>query len=579
MLAMMAFPGTTHTTRRDVMLVAAITLAVFAPTLANGWVEFDDLFNFGENPHYRGLGWRNVVWMFTTAWGGHWTPLSWLTLGLDYCIWGMNPLGYHLTSLLWHAANAALVLMLAQRLLHHVWPTAGLNALRLGAVGAALFFAVHPLRVESVAWVSERRDLVSGFFYLVTVLAWLTMVEREGVARRRWYAASLAAYGLALLSKAIVISLPAVLAVLAVYPLRRLTPANWRAPEGRRVLLELVPFAMLAALVTAATVASFQSRLGSLADYPPAARLAMAGYGLVFYIRKSLAPADLSPVYELPWVVSALDPAFLVPTLIALVGLVATILLRRRWPAGLAVALAYVFTLAPVSGLVHAGPQLVADRYSYLSTLGLALLLGGAVVALVMAGAVGDLRPSLVRLLLGVVGVWSVALAGLTVNQIGIWHDDRTLWEHALAIDPRCGHCNKGLARYHETSGDAEARFRRLLGSNQDDVDARTRLGAVLVQQRRFPEAEAELRHALRQAPDSSDALTYLGLTLLESGRAADAIPVFERAIGLAPTAALPRFGVGRALQASGRDREVQPHLEALQRLEPGLAERLKRRW
>jgi len=133
----------------------------------------DDLVYFGENPYYRGLGWPHIRWMFTEAWGGHWTPLAWLTLGLDYVVWGMNPFGYHLTSLLWHAASAALVFVVAERLLRRVWPDAGAGVLRLGAVTAALFFALHPLRVESVAWITERRDVVSGFFYLATVLAWL----------------------------------------------------------------------------------------------------------------------------------------------------------------------------------------------------------------------------------------------------------------------------------------------------------------------------------------------------------------------------------------------------------------------
>src|SRR5688572_18465199 len=172
-------PALAATLRRDACLVALLTLAVFSPTLGNDWVEWDDLFNFGENPHYRGLAWKNVTWMFTVAWGGHWTPIAWLTLGLDYVLWGMNPLGYHLQSLLWHAATAALFLVVASHLLQRAWPAATPGMLRVGAGVAALFFALHPLRVESVAWITERRDLVSGFFYLLTVGCWLVMVQRE----------------------------------------------------------------------------------------------------------------------------------------------------------------------------------------------------------------------------------------------------------------------------------------------------------------------------------------------------------------------------------------------------------------
>ena len=567
------------TTRRDAALVAVLTLAVFSPALGNDWVEWDDLFNFGDNPYYRGLGWPQIAWMFTVAWGGHWTPIAWLTLGLDYVVWGMNPLGYHLQSLLWHAANAALVLVVAARLLRQAWPAAADGTLRLGAGTAALFFALHPLRVESVAWITERRDLVSGFFYLLTVLCWLVMLERAGEARRRWYWATLGAYALALLSKSIVISLPLVLLVLDVYPLRRLTAANWRAPEGRRVLLEKAPFLALALALTVLTAVSFRSRLSPLDHYGPLARIGMAAYSLVFYVWKTVVPADLSPVYELPWRVSILDPAFLTSTLLALAALAALIAARRWWPAGLAVAAVYSLALAPVSGLAHAGPQLVADRYSYLATLGLALLIGGSLMAVMARDAAGELRPALARLVVGAVGAWIVILGALTVSQVLVWHDDRSLWEHALAIDPDCGHCNKAFARYHATSGDAEARFRRLLADNPRDTDVRTHLGALLVQQRRFAEAETELRAVLRESPDAADTLTFLGLALFESGRPAEAVPVFEHAIAKAPDAALPRFGLGRSLQVLGRDADVQPHLVSLERVEPRLAERLKRRW
>jgi hypothetical protein len=517
--------------------------------------------------------------MFTVAWGGHWTPIAWLTLGLDHVVWGMNPLGYHLQSLLWHAANAALVYLVARYLLRHAWPAATAGTLRLGAGTAALFFALHPLRVESVAWITERRDLVSGFFYLLTVLCYLVMLERAGGARRLWYGAALAAYVLALLSKSIVISLPLVLLVLDVYPLGRLTAATWRSPEGRRVLLEKAPFLAAALVLTVLTAVSFRSRLSPLDHYGPGARLGMAAYSLMFYVWKTVVPADLSPVYELPWRVSLLDATFLTATIVVVLGLIGLLAARRWWPAGLAVGLVYALGLAPVSGLAHAGPQLVADRYSYLATLGLALLLGGALMAVMRREAAGELRPGLARLVVGTMGAWLVILSMLTVAQVMVWHDDRTLWEHALAIDPECGHCNKAFARYHATSGDAEARLRRMLAADPRDTDARIRVGALLVQQRRFDEAETELRTVLKEAPDSAEALTFLGLALFESGRPAEAVPVLERSISLAPDAALPRFGLGRALQLLGRDKDAEAHMVALERVEPRLAERLKRRW
>jgi len=201
--------------------IAAITVAVFAPALWYGFVLWDDDRNLLANPHYRGLGWAQLRWAFTSAVMGHWIPVTWVTFGLDHALWGMDAFGYHLTNVLLHAANAVLCYLLALRLLGRALPAASPGAIALGGGAAALFFAVHPLRVESVAWITERRDVLSAFFCLLTVLAYLRMCEAEGRARRRWLVASLVAYTLGLLSKSLIMSLPFVLLVIDVYPLRR----------------------------------------------------------------------------------------------------------------------------------------------------------------------------------------------------------------------------------------------------------------------------------------------------------------------------------------------------------------------
>src|SRR5206468_721385 len=212
--------------------IALVVIACFLPTLRNDFVLWDDDLNFTDNPSYRGLSWRQLHWMFTTVHGGHYQPLSWVTLGLDYTLWGMNPTGYHLTSLLLHAVNAVLFYHVVVVLLRRAAVTASAGAAAVGA----LFFAIHPLRVESVAWASERRDVLSGLFYLATVLAYVRMAaaERTGGARR-WYLVSLACFVLSLLSKAWGMTLPIVLVLLDVYPLRR-------PPR----LLEKAPYAVLA---------------------------------------------------------------------------------------------------------------------------------------------------------------------------------------------------------------------------------------------------------------------------------------------------------------------------------------------
>src|SRR5574341_654274 len=237
------------------LAAALLTFAVFSPALHNGFIDWDEGSLLLGNRHYRGLGWDQIAWMFTTRLMGHWMPLNWISFGLDYTLWGMNPLGYHLTNVVVHAVNAAVFYAVALRLLALALPerlTADGGRLRLGALAAALLFSLHPLRVESVAWITERRDVLSGLFYLLAILAYLRYCEARMTGRRRWprpYWAAVALCGLAVLSKAIAVSLPVILLLLDIYPLRRLGvgPGGWTGPSARRVWLEKLPFAALAA--------------------------------------------------------------------------------------------------------------------------------------------------------------------------------------------------------------------------------------------------------------------------------------------------------------------------------------------
>ena len=204
--------------------IALVTVAIFLPALRATWVDWDDPINFLLNPYYRGLGWSQLRWMVTANVMGHWIPTTWLTLGADYALWGMKPFGYHLTSLLLHAASAAVFYLVARRLLALAVPEASALVVNAGATAAALVFAIHPLRVESVAWITERRDVTSGLFFLLTVLAYLRAHERPPAVRSGWRWAALAFAALALTSKSIVMGLPLVLVILDVYPLRRLSP-------------------------------------------------------------------------------------------------------------------------------------------------------------------------------------------------------------------------------------------------------------------------------------------------------------------------------------------------------------------
>src|SRR3989454_5694637 len=317
------------------MLIALATFAAFLPTLQNEFVGWDDVTNFLENPDYRGLAWTQLRWMWTTHLG-HYIPLTWMTLGLDYLLWGLNPVGYHLTSLLLHTANAVVFFFVVRRLLTRALPSPSEHgyALAVSSGFAALVFAIHPLRVESVAWVTERRDVLSGLFYLLTILLYLRACER-GARSRGWYGLSVAAFVLALLSKSMVVNLPVVLLILDVYPLRRLGGAvGWWSEPVRRVYVEKIPFVLLAAAASGIALLAQLSHdtMVSVVQLSGLGRLAVSVYGLSFYLWKTVAPVNLSPLYELPPTVNPWAPPFLVSYGVVL-GITAIVLaLRRRLP-------------------------------------------------------------------------------------------------------------------------------------------------------------------------------------------------------------------------------------------------------
>ena len=278
--------------------------------------------------------------MLTTGLMGHWMPLTWLSLALDWCIWGMNPFGYHLTSVLLHGLAAALFYLVARRLSRRRLPGRGEWALTIGAALAALLFALHPLRVESVAWITERRDVLAGVFFLAAILAYLGRWTPDGAPHpheRLRYLASLALFAGALASKSMTVTLPAVLLVLDVYPLRRLGAGagGWLGGAARRVWLEKVPFVLLGT-VAAAVAIWIGSAVGNLAPMGRIGileRLAISAYSLVFYLWKTVVPLGLSPMYELPNPIEPWHWTFVGSALAIAVITTAALGLARRWPA------------------------------------------------------------------------------------------------------------------------------------------------------------------------------------------------------------------------------------------------------
>lgn len=536
-------------------------MVVFWPTLGNQLVDWDDDRNLSNNPDFRGLGWQHLRWMVTNTLMGHWIPLTWITFGADYLLWGMNPFGYHLTNLLLHAASAATFYFVALRLLRAA-SGPGSSMRSLGALAAALFFAIHPLRVESVAWVTERRDVLCGLWFLLTVLTYLRAAEAMGARRRWWLAGSVACYALAATSKSIVMTLPLVLIILDIYPLRRLGARwrEWRAPEGRRVLAEKIPYLLLALGAAGMATYALRSYGETLASaLPLESRIAVALYGLGFYVWKTVIPFPISPLYQLPNPVAAADPR-MVASAAAVVALTGGFLwLRRRWPAGLAVWVSYIVLLAPVSGIVQSGPQLVAVRYSYLACLGWALLVGGAVSLLARSAAAGRLGHGWARV--GVVAMIAcfVGLGVLSWRLTRVWHDSETLWSYVVSLDPASsiGHNNLGYAYLNR--GNLDAAEREILTALRLDPEwelAQTNLAVVLFRQGRFEQA--------------GEARTQLGSLLLKHRKYRAAAELYQKEVNARPGDPAAHNNLGVALMLLGDIRPAIEHFEEALRINPG---------
>ncbi len=543
--------------------VVFVTVFVFVPSLQNGFVNWDDDHMLLQNPHYRGLGWAQVRWMFTTFHMGHYQPLTWLTFGMDYLLWGLNPMGYHLTSLVLHAVNALLFYFISLRLLALARPGAGDDlSLRGAAAFAALFFAIHPLRVESVVWATERRDVLSGLFFLSTILCYqryVALPPTEG-ARTRWMISALTIYGLSLLSKASGITLPLVLLLLDIYPLGRLTggPGKWLEPGQQRVWWEKLPFLLLALMFGMVAIRA-QNESGALLSvevYGFTIRVAQAFLGLNFYLWRTLFPLELSPLYQAPIGIDPFSTPFVFSAAVVVTISAALIALRRRYPAGLPLWCYYLIVLAPVLGFTQSGPQFVADRYSYLSCLGWAVLMGAGLLYCWELSASKRIRRATLALVEGFAGAVVVTLGVLTWEQTKLWRDSETLWRYTLATGQESDIVHTDLGVVLAERGrleEAIEHYHKALLINPDDANAHNNLGNALAARGEAEEAIQQYQQTLRISPQHASAHSNLGLALAKRGQWEEAVEHLREALRINPNLANAHYNLGLVLAGRGR--------------------------
>jgi Tfp pilus assembly protein PilF len=567
------------------VVVAAATFIAFLPVLQNEFVDWDDYETLLVNPYYRGLDWSRLRWMFTTFHMGHYQPLSWVSLGLDYLVWGINPLGYHLTNLILHACNALLFFFVVRLLFEQAFDQAGHEsecACVISAGFSALLFSIHPLRVESVAWATERRDVLSGLFYLCTIYAYLR-AQREFKAdgrSRNWLVSALALYILSLLSKATAITLPAVLLLLDIYPLRRLPwdLRQWLASETRAVWREKIPFVAVAVVFAAIAILS-QQRAGALKSFESYAigpRIAQVFFGVGFYLWKTLVPFGLSPLYEIPPNYNLWNSASLISGAAILLISIGAFLVRHRWPAGLTSWLYYLTVLAPVLGLTQTGPQLVADRYSYLSCLGWAILSGGVLLIFLRRDEQQQRGFAVSATLTATALTLLVGLACLTWQQTTVWRNPETLWARALEIDPTSSYAHYNLARYLASKGmyqKAMHHYGEALRIRPDDADTHNNLGLLLAANGQVEASLVQFHQAVEIDPRYGKSYFNLGRVHAQQGDLEKAVTYLRKALELDPNEAEIHLTLGTVLARQGQSAEPRIRFEEAIRLNPDFAD------
>jgi tetratricopeptide (TPR) repeat protein len=532
------------------LLLALATLVVFLPAGGFGFLNYDDNDYVTENNFVsHGLTGTDIQWAFTAFHAGNWHPLTWLSHMTDCTLFGLNPGAHHFVSVLFHAANVALLFTLLLRLTEKIWPAAVIAAL----------FAWHPLHVESVAWISERKDVLSTFFALLALLSY-SKFAKENCRRSFWLA--LIFFALGLLAKPMLVTLPFVLLLLDYWPLQRFQISNFKF----QILFEKIPFFLLTAI--SCVVTFFAQRNGeavvSLARVSLRYRLENAPVAVVNYLQKFFWPAGLSAIYPMPDKISTLQVALSVVVLILISA--AAWRWRKSRPYFIVGWLWFLGTLVPVIGLVQVGGAAMADRYTYIPSIGFLI----ALVFLANDLAAKIQTPKVITI--GAVAVISAACIFATEFQLPFWHDSESLFRHAATVTQNNEIALVDLGSALET----ENRLEEALAIDRQAENLKTgryqlhnNLGNILDKLGRHEESLAEYREAIRLRPDNAVLHNAVGSELTALARFDDALKEFAEAERLDPNYAQPHAETAKVFFQQGRDTEAVDELRDALRCEP----------
>ena len=555
--------------------LALATIAAFEPVLHNQFINFDDDDYVTENPQVNsGLTSRSIIWAFTSSHSFNWHPLTWLSHMLDCQLFGLNPSWHHLTSLLFHIANTLLLFYVLKRMTGTVWQSA--------FVAAA--FALHPFHVESVAWVAERKDVLSGFFWMLTMAAYIRYAQRPAIGR---YLLVVLVFSLGLMAKPMLVTLPFVLLLLDYWPLgrfqwgRQSSGKNLRQFESAEVscqkttayLLvgEKVPLFILAVISSIVTFIIQQSEgaVARIENIPLSFRISNAVVSYVSYISKMIYPSRLAVFY--PIQSSGLPAWQPIVSLIILAGAsIGVVCTARRYRYLVVGWLWYLVTLLPVIGLVRVGGQAMADRYTYLPSIGIFIVFAWGAAELFV-------RWRYRKIVLGITaGVVLALLLICTRRQVSYWRDSLTLFGHALTVmeNNYVAHNNYGLALLENGQADeAFTHFTEALRINPRSSFARVNIGIDYLKQGKFNEAIVYLNEALHLRPDWAQVYYYLGQAYSQQGKYELAIENYNQAVQLEPNNPDVINQLGMVLEKQGKVEQAINEWEKVLKLEPNYAD------
>ncbi|MGA2255165.1 MAG: tetratricopeptide repeat protein [Thermoguttaceae bacterium] len=579
--------GSAHQVRRPYGLLAVCgflilaVIIVFGQTASHDFVNFDDNDYVYENPHVRGgLTGAGAAWAITTYHAANWHLLTWLSHMLDCQLYGLKPGGHHLTNVFLHVAAAILLFLALRRMTGALWCSAWVAAV----------FAIHPLRVESVAWVAERKDVLSGLLFMLVLWLYAHYAQRPDSWGR--YLLVVASFALGLTAKPMLVTLPFVLLLLDYWPLGRLKSGP-RADGGRwtvdgkepnqspttnhhplsisfpRLIVEKIPLFILAAVSCVVTLAAQREAMRSLEQVAPAGRVGNAAVAYVAYLGKMLYPAGLAALYPFPKAPPPVWEVLAAATVLLAIS-TAVFVARRKCPCLLFGWLWYLGTLLPVSGLVQVGNQAMADRYTYLTQIGLYMALAWG------AAQAAASRPSCRWPFAAVSALVAAGLMVCAWQQTRHWRDSQTLWTHTLACTPQnqVAHCDLGNALVRRGQVvEAIEHYKRALEIKPNFAEAHCDLGNALVGRGQVDEAIGHYRRALEIRPDYFEAHNNLGLALAGRGQVDEAIILYRKALKIEPDYVEAHNNLGNALAGSGQVDEAIAHYRRALEIKPDFAE------